>query len=357
MKNDYYDILGVQKSATEEEIKKAYRRLAHECHPDKKGGDAEKFKEINEAYQTLSDKEKRARYDRFGSANWQNNPFAGMNGMNGMNGVNFDFNGFDMGDISSIFEGIFGGMGGGGSTRPMKRKGADTEAVVEIKLEEAVNGIKIPITLKTLVSCDACEGKGHNPEKGFSKCRACGGSGNVRETKRTILGAFSKVSTCRECDGTGEVPISPCKECGGKGRVKGERKIKVEIHQGVADGQIIKIKGMGEAGEKGADPGDLYVRIRIIPHKSFLRRGDDLVTFKKVKFSDILLNKRITVESIRGKELEISITPGKSIREEIRGKGEGATSKGDLIVFLDIQTPKKLDAKAKKILEDLGGEW
>jgi molecular chaperone DnaJ len=353
MKKDYYDILGVQKNATEEEIKKAYRRLAHEHHPDKKGGDAEKFKEINEAYQTLSDKTKRDRYDRFGSTDWQQqNPFSGMNGMNG---INFDFSGFDMGDISSIFEGIFGGMGG--APRPIKRKGADTEAIVEIKLEEAVSGIKIPLTLKTFISCVACKGKGHDPEKGFSKCRVCGGSGSVQETKRTILGAFSKVSTCRECDGTGEVPVSPCKECGGKGRVRGERKLEVEIHPGIADGQIIKIKGMGEAGEKGTDSGDLYVRVRVLPHKSFVREGDDLITFKEIKFSDVLLNKKIMVKTIRGKELEVSIVPGESIRKEIRIKGEGATQRGDLVVFLDLRTPKKIDAKTRKTLEDLEGGW
>jgi molecular chaperone DnaJ len=355
MKKDYYDILGVQKSASEEEIKKAYRKLAHQYHPDKSGGDSEKFKEISEAYQVLSDKGKRSNYDRFGSsADWQGggNPFAGMGGMNG---VNFDFGGVDMGDLSSIFESMFGGMAG--TVRPVKRKGSDTEVVVEITLEDAVKGVSMPIVLKTFVSCKACSGKGHNPEKGFSKCRACGGSGSIRETKRTILGSFSRVSVCKDCDGTGETPLDPCKKCGGKGRIKGEREISVDIHQGVMDGQIIKIKGMGEAGEKGTDSGDLYVRVRILPHKAFTRNGDDLITFKEVKFSDILLGKKVSVTTIRGKEVEISAVPGESIRKEIRIKGEGASSRGDLIVFLDLQVPKKLDAKARKILEELEGEW
>jgi len=356
MKKDYYDILGVQKNATEEEIKKAYRKLAHQYHPDKTGGNADKFKEISEAYQILTDKEKRSRYDQFGSASadWQTggNPFAGMGDMRG---ANFDFSSFDMGDLSGIFEGIFGGMAG--VTRPTQRKGSDMEAVVEITLEKAVSGVKIPIILKTFISCDACKGKGHDPKKGFTKCRTCGGSGGVKETKRTILGSFSRVSVCRDCDGVGEIPISPCKECGGKGRIKGERKIEVDIHPGVIDGQIIKIKGMSEAGEKGAETGDLYVRVRILPHKIFVRHGDDLIISKEIKFSDIIFNNPIKVQTIRGKEIQISPTPGESIRKEIKIKGEGVTSRGDLVVMLDLRIPKKIDPKTKKALEDFKNEW
>jgi len=362
MKKDYYHILGVQKNATEEEIKKAYRKLAHQYHPDKTGGSADKFKEISEAYQILADKEKRSRYDRFGSAaaDWQGggDPFSGMSGMRGVNfdGVNFDFGNFDMGDLSGIFEGIFGGMAGG-VARPTQRKGSDMEAVVEITLEKAVSGITIPIVLKTFINCVACKGKGHDPKKGFTKCHVCGGSGGVREVKKTILGSFSRVSVCKDCDGAGEKPISPCKECGGKGRVKGERKTEVDIHPGVVDGQIIKIKGMSEAGEKGADAGDLYVRVRVLPHKVFVRHGDDLIISKEVKFSDILLGNPISVQTIRGKEARISPASGASIRKEIRIKGEGVTSKGDLIVVLDIQVPQKIDEKTKKALEELKGGW
>jgi len=356
MKKDYYDILGVQKNATEEEIKKAYRKLAHQYHPDKTGGNADKFKEISEAYQVLADKNKRNHYDQFGSASadWQTggNPFAGMGNMHG---ANFDFSSFDMGDLSGIFEGIFGGMAD--VARPTQRKGSDMEAVVEITLEKAVSGVKIPIVLKTFVSCGACKGKGHDPKKGFTKCRACGGSGGVRETKRTILGSFSRVSVCKDCDGVGEIPVSLCKECGGKGRIKGERKIEVDIHPGVVDGQIIKIKEMSEAGEKGASAGDLYVRVRVLPHKVFVRHGDDLIISKTVKFSDILLGNPINVQTIRGKEVRVSPVPGASVRKEIRIKGEGVTLKNDLIVILDIQIPSKIDEKTRKALEELKGEW
>jgi len=275
--------------------------------------------------------------------------------MGDMRGANFDFSSFDMGDLSGIFEGIFGDMAG--VARPTQRKGSDMEAVVEITLEKAVSGVKIPIILKTLISCDACKGKGHDPKKGFTKCRPCGGSGGIKETKRTILGSFSRVSVCKDCDGVGETPISSCKECGGKGRIKGERKTEVDIHPGVIDGQIIKIKGMSEAGEKGAEAGDLYVRVRVLPHKVFVRHGDDLIISKEIKFSDIIFNNPISVQTIRGKEIQISPVPGESIRKEIKIRGEGATSRGDLVVILDLRIPKKIDSKTKKALEDFKNEW
>jgi len=362
IKKDYYDILGVSKNATEEEIKKAYRKLAHQYHPDKTGGSADKFKEISEAYQVLSNKDKRSYYDRTGFAgdpgsSWQGggDPFAHMGNMGGMGGINFDFGGFDAGDFSSIFEGIFGGMAS--TPRETKRKGADMEVVINITLEEAVLGITMPISLKTFKTCIKCKGQGHHQEKGFVKCKACGGVGRVKETQRTILGSFSRVSVCKECDGRGETPLDSCKECGGKGRVKGTKEVKIDIHPGVADGQIIKIKDAGEAGEKGAPSGVLYVLIKVLPHKIFSRKGDDLILFKNVKFSDVLLQNKIFVTTIRGKQVEVPIIPGESIRKEIRIKGEGVSSKGDLVVMLNLLIPKNLDAKTKKTLEDLKGEW
>ncbi len=361
-KKDYYDILGVSKNATEEEIKKAYRKLAHQYHPDKTGGSADKFKEISEAYQVLSHKERRNFYDRTGFAGGDHNPwrqggdpFAGMGDMGGMGNINFDFGGFGSEDFSSIFEGIFGGMAS--APRGVKRKGADMEIMIDITLEEAVSGIVAPISLKTFKTCVSCDGKGHHSAKGFVKCKACGGVGSVKEVQRTILGSFSKVSTCRECDGEGQTPLDSCKECGGKGRVRGIREIKIDIHPGVIDGQIIKIKDAGEAGEKGASSGDLYVRIKVLPHKTFSRRGDDLIIFKDIKFSDILLQNKIFVITIRGKQVEVPVVPGESIRKEIRIKGEGATPRGDLIVLLNLLIPKRLDSKIKKMLEDFRGEW
>lgn len=346
---DYYNILGVEKNASDEDIKKAYRKLAHRFHPDKPGGNSEKFKEINEAYKILSDNSKRSQYDRFGGAfdGHGENPFGGFGN------INFDFGNIE--DLNGIFEGIFGGMGG--VRRPMYRQGSDMEIAVEISLESAVKGVNVPIFFGTLIVCKDCEGKGHNPSKGYSKCRVCGGSGEVKEIKRTFFGNIARVSTCKNCGGQGEIPNAPCAKCGGSGRTKGERRLDVDIHPGVADGQIIKIKGMGEAGEKGSNTGDLYVRVRIAPHPTFSRNGDDLILSKKIKFSDILLGKEISVKTIHGNEVKIKISPGESLRKEIKIKGEGVSKKGDLIVFLDIDAPKKADAKFKKILEEFKGEW
>ncbi|MDD4931702.1 MAG: DnaJ C-terminal domain-containing protein [Candidatus Colwellbacteria bacterium] len=350
---DYYSILGVDRGASEDDIKKAYRKLAHQHHPDKPGGDAERFKEINEAYQVLSDQGKRSQYDRFGTSfdGAQGNPFGGMNG------VNFDFGDLSGMGFGDIFETIFQNMGGSGGRPPVYRKGSDLEIGAEISLEEAVSGKKVDLSFKTQVTCSECDGKGHDPEKGFSKCSVCGGKGEIRETKRTFFGEFSQVSACRECRGTGEVPKSVCSVCKGSGRVSGERKVSVDIVPGVADGQIIKVKSMGEAGERKAETGDLYVRVRVKKHAVFSRVGPDLVMKKEVSLSDIVLGRKIKVLTIHGKEAELTIPPGSDLRGEFRIKGEGAAPKGDLVVILDVRSPKKLDSKLKKILEDFGGEW
>lgn len=350
---DYYKILGVDKSASEDEVKKAYRRLAHQYHPDKPGGDESRFKEINEAYQILSDRTKRDQYDRFGTS-FDN--AAGGAPFGGFQNVNFDFGGMEGMGFGDIFETIFSNMGGT-SRPPVYQRGSDIEMGVEISLEEAVMGKKIPIDFKTRIACEKCDGKGHDPKKGFTKCSVCGGKGEIRETKKTFFGNFSQVSVCRECKGMGEVPNSVCEGCKGSGRVSGNRKLEVEIHPGVMDGQIIKIKGMGEAGERGADTGDLYVRIRVKPHAVFTRAGNDLVTTKEVPVSDIILGHKIKVGTIRGKEVEVEVPSGASLRGEFRIKGEGAVPKGDLVVLLDVRAPKKIDPKLKKILEERDGEW
>jgi len=349
---DYYNILGIEKNASEEEVKKAYRRLAHQYHPDKPGGDEGRFKEINEAYQTLSDKTKRNQYDRFGTSfdNAGGNPFGGFQN------INFDFGGAEGMDFGDIFGTIFSNMGGV-SRPPVYQKGSDIEMRVEISLEEAVAGKKMPIAFKTRIACEKCGGKGHDPKKGFTKCSVCGGKGEIRETKKTFFGNFSQVSVCRECKGVGEIPNSVCDECKGSGRVTGERKVDIEIHSGVMDGQIIKIKGMGESGEKGSDTGDLYIRIRVKPHSIFTRSGNDLVMTKQVPISDIVLGKKIKIKTIRGKEVEVDIPAGASLRGEFRIKGEGAGPRGDLVVLLDVLAPKKIDSKLRKILEDRDGEW
>ncbi|MDD5098763.1 MAG: DnaJ C-terminal domain-containing protein [Candidatus Colwellbacteria bacterium] len=349
---DYYETLGVSKNASDEEIKKAYRRLAHQYHPDKPGGDESRFKEINEAYQVLSNKSKRAQYDRFGSSF----EGAGGNPFGGFTNVNFDFNDIGGMGFGDIFGSIFSDMAQA-TARPRDQRGSDMELRMEISLEEAVSGKKAPVSVRTRISCDKCAGKGHFPEKGFTKCSKCGGKGEIRETRRTILGSFSQVSVCGECRGSGEIPKSVCSNCKGTGRIIGDRKIDIDIVPGVREGQIIKIKEMGETGERGATSGDLFVVVHIREHSVFERRGDDLLMVKKVPISDIVLGKKIKVKTIKGEEKEIEVPPGASLRGEFRIKGGGATSRGDLVVLLDVSSPKKIDKETKKILEDKGSEW
>lgn len=353
---DYYKILGVEKGASEEEIKKAFRKKAHEYHPDKAhGGDEAKFKEVNEAYQVLGDKSKREYYDRFGSEPQAGfgggNPFAGFNGAQG-----FDMNGVDFGDLGDIFETFFGGGMGRRSERKTYRQGSDLETAAEITLDEAFRGTYKDIHIRTYVTCGACGGKGGDPAEGMEKCATCNGRGEIREEKRTFFGSFSQVKTCSKCQGFGEIPKKVCGTCKGSGRVQGDRKISLEIVPGIADGQIVQIKGAGEAGERGAGTGELYVRIRIKPHPIFERQGDDLVVKKEVSVLGLLLNKKIEVETISGKKIEVEVIPGSDLKKPIRVKGEGMPrfgriGHGDLLVDLVIKAPKKPSGKLKEALE------
>ena len=346
---DYYSVLGVQRDATDEEIKKAYRKLAHEHHPDKTGGDAERFKEINEAYQILSDRKKRSEYDRFGSAGF---------GSGGFDPSSFDFSNFGsagfggFGDFGDIFETVFQSAGG----VPREERGSDIEISLDITLEDVREEKRIPISFKTKVECLECSGLGYDKSKGVKKCSSCGGEGRVREIKRTILGSFSSVSVCKACSGKGEIPNEPCKKCSGDGRISGTREVEIRLPKAAKSGDAVRITGAGEAAKKGGRPGDLYVRITVKPHRIFVRRGDDLVITKEVSLKDFILGKKVEVPTISGKPAAVSIEPGSSIRKEIRVRGEGVTSSADLIVLLDIKAPKKLDKDIKKILEesDLG---
>src|SRR6185437_13540892 len=307
MSKDYYHILGVEKSASEEDIKKAYRKLAHQYHPDKPGGDERKFKEINEAYQVLSDKGKRAHYDRFGTAD----PMGGFGGFGqggfGGNGAGFpggnwnvDFENMgDMGDLGDIFETFFEGLG----VRPQRKtyqRGADLELQEEISLEEAFRGVTKSIKIRALSVCEKCKGKGAEAGSGFEKCAVCDGRGEVREQRRTFFGNFAQVKPCVKCHGVGEIPKKPCGVCRGAGRLVTERTVRVDILPGVDDGQLIKIKGMGEAGERGTSAGDLYVRVRVQRHHLFERHGADLIVSHEVKVLDLLLGKKIEVSTISG---------------------------------------------------------
>lgn len=366
---DYYEILGVSKSSSEDEIKKAFRKLAHKYHPDKAGGDEKKFKEINEAYQVLSDKNKRSQYDRFGKTFsdqgregfGQGNPFAGFDFSGGQfNGdfSNFGFEGFD--DILGAFFG-----GGGGRRGSGVQKGNDIQIILDITLKEAYFGVKKDISFRTLVNCPKCGGIGYDKSAGTKKCGRCSGTGQIKEQKSSFFGNFVQVKECDRCFGTGQEANKVCSECGGAGRVTGTRSITVDVKAGVYGGQVIKISGQGEAALRGKPSGDLYIKINILADKKFKLEGDNIIVQKEIKFSDVLKGKELEVESISGDKVKIEIPPHSEITEPIIAKGAGMQRssgilgkmvKGDMIINLKLKTPKKLSSKARQLADDLAGE-
>ncbi len=363
---DYYHILGIAKNASDEEVKKAYRKLAHQYHPDKPGGNESKFKEINEAYQVLSDRGRRAQYDRFGTAE----PGAGFGGAQwgGFSGGMPNWEGFgfdpqnvgDLGDLGDIFESFFEGMG----VRPARKtyeRGSDLEMHEEITLEEAFRGVTKTLHLRTFVQCAKCGGKGAEAGSGFEKCSTCDGRGEIREQRRTFFGSFSQVKICAKCHGSGEVPKKACGACRGAGRVEAERQVSVELLPGIEDNQLIKMKGMGEAGERGTAAGDLYIRVRVKPHHLFERHGNDLIVSQELNIVHLLLGKKIEVPTISGGKITVEIPAHFNLKENLRIPGAGmprfgAYGRGDLFVNFIVKAPKKLSASAKKLLEDLEGE-
>ena len=358
---DYYRFLGVEKSASDEEIKKAYRKLAHQYHPDKTGGDANKFKEINEAYQILSNQEKRSQYDRFGRVFSSGGD--DQSGGSPFGGFEFGFdpsNLEDVGNISDIFDAFFEGLGV--KKRKTYRRGADLEVVQEISLEEAFSGAAKTISIKTFVSCGKCSGIGYFEKEGLTTCSACDGRGEIRESRSTFFGNFSQIRACAKCGGAGQIPNKHCSVCRGSGRLTGEKNLTIDIAPGVSDSQLLKISKEGEVGERGADKGDLYVRIKIKPHKIFERRNNDLVIKKEIGFVDAVLGNKIEISEISGQKLYIEIPPGFNLRETLKIPGHGMNKfggfgRGDLLIEWQIKTPRKINPKAKKLLEELNGEF
>ncbi len=362
MNKDYYKILGVAKNAPEEDIKKAYRKLAHQHHPDKKGGNAEEFKAINEAYQVLSNKEKRAQYDKFGRVFDGAGPQQG--GPNPFSGFGFDVN-FDPGmfegmEGSDIFEAFFEGMGIKNRRRTYER-GADLEFTVSITLEEAFTGVAKTLPTSRFTACKNCGGQGSDPKAGTTQCATCSGQGEVRETRRGFFGNSVHVKQCATCAGTGTIPNKKCATCAGDGRVKEKTNISFTVMAGIEDGQIIKISGAGDKGARGAAAGDAYVRIGVEKNKAFERRGADLITKKEVSAVDILMSKKLDITSIGGDAYSFDIPENAPISDAVRIAGAGmprlgSRTRGDLYVKLIIVKPKKLSTKAKGLLEDLKRE-
>lgn len=359
MAKDYYKTLGVEKSASDDDIKKAFRKLAHKYHPDKEGGDSHKFKEINEAYQVLSDSQKRAQYDRFGQT-FDGAGFGGGQGFGGFQGGFGDMGGFDfsnmegMGDVGDIFEAFFGG--GRGRSRKTYNRGEDIELIKEITLEEAFRGEALRLNYETMSSCETCKGHGSDKSAGSKKCGTCDGKGEIRETRKSFFGQFSQVRTCSACSGQGEIPNKICKTCSGKGRLNAHQEISVNIAPGIADGQLIKVVGRGQAGERGAGAGDLYVRIQVRPHHTFQRVGNELVVRKDLDILKVLAGEKVEIPTIQGGKLNIEIPTGFNLRERLRIQGEGmpkfnSYGRGDLYVEFNVKVPK-VDQKIKKALEE-----
>ena len=364
MARDYYQILGISRDASSEEIKKAYYKLAHQYHPDKGTGDEKKFKEINEAYQVLSNKEKRAQYDRFGRV------FEG--GAGGFE-PGFDFQwswgrpdidfenifGTDFGDLGEMMEDFFGF----GASRKKKdiKKGKNIEAELEINLEETLKGKEKEVLISKYISCSRCQGSGAEPGTKTKECFSCRGSGQVQQIRRTPLGSFTRVVTCPECGGEGSRPEKPCNVCKGEGRMKGEEKIKIFIPAGVDTNQIIKVEGKGEAGRKGGKAGDLYVRIFVKSHPVFKREGDDLYTVSPVSFSQAALGDEVEISTLEGTKILLKVPAGTESGKVLRISGKGiphfsGSGRGDLYVELRVKTPKKLTKKQKELLEKLKQE-
>ena len=354
MAKDYYETLGVQKNASQDEIKKAFRNLARKHHPDvNKGSSDAKFKEINEAYQVLSDTQKRSNYDTYGSAGAPNQGFGGGG---------FGGQGFDFGDFSSSFEGFgdifdtFFGQGGGSRRRSGGRqRGGDIRYDVSITLEDAFHGIEKELEVVHLTSCQTCKGSGAKAGTQPSKCSNCGGTGQVRHTQRTPLGSFSQVAPCQVCYGSGEVVSSPCPHCSGSGREKNKHKIKVKIPVGIDSGQKLKVQGAGDAGIKGGEPGSLYVFITVKDHDRFDREGDNLIINQALSFSEAILGTELKIKGIN-EEISVKIPKGTQFQSifRVRGKGMpilGSRNRGDLMVVVDIKIPKEITREQEELLK------
>lgn len=356
MKRDYYEILGIAKGATQDDIKKAYREKAHKFHPDKSGGDEAKFKEINEAYQVLGNPDKRAQYDRFGTAE----NFGPPGGPAGFDFSNFDFNNveFDLGDIFSDF---FGGAShrksGGG--RRVAQRGRDIGVTIEITLEDAFRGVAREIELRKLVRCMRCKGDGAEPGTGKITCKSCEGLGELKKTQRTFFGVFSQTAICPTCHGEGQYPEQSCKECAGEGRIRKIEKISVPVPAGIETGGILRIAGKGEEGIRGGDAGDLEIRVDVKEHAIFERDGADLYSEMGVSFLTTTLGGNIEVKTIDGQvDLKIPAGTESGALFKLGGKGMpySASRRGDQYVEVYIRTPKKLSSKAQKNLKDIADE-
>ncbi len=365
MATNYYDVLGVKKDSSPEEIKRAYRKLAHQYHPDKDKGNESKFKEINEAYQVLSSSEKRQQYDQYGQTFEQAQ--RNGSGFGGAAGSPFgaDFGGFDFAgqggvdcDLGDIFSDIFGGQ----QQRSARRnRGIDLEMAINVSFEEAVFGVEKTITLEKQDTCKTCNGSGAEPGTKVITCPKCHGQGQIRTTRRTIFGNIASSTTCDRCDGMGKIPEKPCHTCGGRGVLRQEKTIQVSIPAGIDNGQRIRITGEGEAGYRGSQPGDLFLVVNVSASKEFTRDGITLQKELPLSFTQAALGTKLMVKTLDG-DIELKIPAGTQSGTIMRVKSKGVphvgqpNKRGDLLITVRVIVPSKLSKKEKELLKQLGEE-
>lgn len=344
IKHDYYEVLGISRNASSEEIKKEFRRLAKQCHPDcnKEPGAEDKFKEINEAYQVLSDPEKRRIYDRYGRVD-----------------VGDGFSGFGFSGLGDIFESFFGGFGSpfGQTSQRVPQRGDSLQSHFTLSFHEAVFGCSKEVEIQRIEFCPACHGVGSEPGTNPETCPDCRGTGQVKKVQQSIFGRFTQVAECSRCGGSGNVINNPCSQCKGKGRIKVKRKIEVKIPAGIDDGQRLRMDGQGNAGLYGGPSGDLYVTFSVKPHNIFHRDGSDILYELPINFAQAALGDEIRVPSLNGR-IDLKIPSGTQNGKIFRFKGKGipyidGKGKGDLLVKVTIATPQHLDKNQRNIFEEL----
>ena len=352
-KRDYYEVLGVGKTASADEIKKAFRRLAVQHHPDKEGGDETRFKEINEAYEVLKDPSKRQRYDQFGHAGvggnggGGGNPFGGFGGQ-GQN-INFDFGDLGLGDI-------FGSFFGGGQARGSRQtRGRDVEIGVEITFEQAVFGAEVDITLELEDTCEHCKGTTAEPGYELKSCDECGGSGQITNVMRTVFGNIQQAAPCPKCKATGKVPEKACSVCKGKGTQRKRQEVGLKIPAGIDDGATIRLREHGEAIANGPK-GDLYVNVRVKPHKKFTREGDLILSEEDIDMVDAALGTTIDVQTVDG-PVKMKVPAGTQSGSDFKLSGHGVThlkgvTRGAHIVTVHVKTPTKLSKRQEELLQE-----
>jgi len=347
IKRDYYEVLGVPRNASDEEIKRAFRKLAFQYHPDhnKESGAEDKFKEINEAYQVLSDPEKRSRYDRYGRVD--------IKGLEG-------FPDFGFGGLGDIFESFFGGFGEtpfGRTAQRTPQKGDSLRTQLTLSFEEAVFGCQKEIELQRIELCPSCHGIGSQPGTNPQACPECRGTGQVRKVQQSIFGRFSHITTCPRCKGSGTIITNPCSQCHGRGKIKVKRKLTIDIPAGVDDGYQTQLRGEGDAGLYGGAPGDVYIDLLVRPHPLFHRDGIDILCELPINFVQAALGDEIEVPSLDGKT-SLRIPPGTQNGKTLRLKGKGVPQlngkgKGDLLVKVVIVTPQHLNGKQRQLFQEL----